>query len=83
MLRQGIGYVGMVLLQSQNLPIFIKAFTSGMVAGIPASVPLIVIVGLACYLHHSLMVGRAALLYTISNSIGIISNTVLLYLILR
>jgi len=82
MTRHYIGYVGMFLLQAQNVPIFIKAFTSGMVAGIPASVPVIVIVGLACYLHHSLMIGRVALLYTISNSVGIFSNVVLLWLIL-
>lgn len=78
-----IGYLGLVLLQSQNIPLILKGFYGTGLASLPLASPIIVIAGLTCYLHHSLKIGKQARLYTIGNSVGILSNGIVLYLILR
>jgi len=83
MITKIIPWLGLCLLHGQNIPLFYRAITTTTALNLPIATPIIVIIGLACYLHHSLKIGRQALIYTIGNTIGILSNIVLILCILK
>lgn len=74
-----IGWIGLVLLQSNSIPLIYSAFFNGVMIAIQT--PIMTIIGLSCYLYHSIK--RSDILYTTGNLIGIISNSILIYILLR
>ena len=68
-----IGIVGMIILQSNQIPLIVQSYN-----GMPVSIynALLVLVGLSFYLYYS--VARADILYIVSNSIGITFSVILL-----
>ena len=79
MLSKSIGWMGLIALQFNSIPLILSA-SSGLT--IPITTPMLSIFGLGCYLYHSVFV-RRDILYTVGNSIGIIVNSTLIYFIVR
>ena len=73
-----LGVLGMVMLQSNSLPAVFYALETGKAA--PISTILMTLGGLSCYLHHSIVTRNY--LYLIGNCIGLIGNSILLYVVL-
>ena len=61
-----IGYLGMLILQSNNIPLIVQSIEG---QAVNIYTPLMSITGLSFYLYYSLI--RKDLLYTIGNGIGI------------
>jgi hypothetical protein len=71
-----IGLVGLTVLQSNALPFLLAAMRGDMPPTILPSI--MTIAGLSCYLYRAIKMRD--LLYIIGNSIGIISNSILIAL---
>lgn len=74
-----LGWVGMLLLQMQSIPAIIQTVTNE-ATNIPLSLPVMCMMGLACYLYRSLVQGDT--LYTVGNTIGLIGQFSLICAIL-
>ena len=70
-----IGYTGMLILQSNSMPLIYQALINSV--AINLLTPIMTICGLSCYLYYS--VRRKDTLYTIGNSIGITSSLILIF----
>jgi hypothetical protein len=79
MLSKSIGWMGLIALQFNSIPLIISA-SAGLT--MPITTPMLSIFGLCCYLYHSIFV-RRDVLYTVGNTIGIIANSTLIYFIVR
>lgn len=73
-----IGYIGLLLVQLNVLPAILEAIKTG--ASAPIASILMMVVGLACYLYHSVKTGN--MLYTIGNGVGLACNLVLLFAVI-
>jgi len=73
------GWIGMVLIQSATLPTIINRIFDPTVAMPPLSMVLLIWSGLFLFLIRAII--QKDMLYIISNSIGFLSQSVLLYLI--
>ena len=76
---ESLGWVGMCLLQFQSIPAIIQTITND-TTNIPLSLPVMCMMGLACYLYRSLVQGDT--LYTVGNTIGLIGQFSLICAIL-
>ena len=74
-----IGLLGLIMLQSNSLPAVFYAIETGKAA--PVSTILMTLGGLSCYLWHSVIETKNTL-YTIGNCIGLLGNSILLYVVL-
>jgi hypothetical protein len=79
MLSKSIGWIGLIALQFNSIPLIMSA-SSGLT--MPITTPMLSIFGLGCYLYHSIFV-RRDILYTVGNTIGLVANSVLIYFIVR
>ncbi len=73
------GWIGMVLIQLATLPTIINKIFDPAVAMPPLSMVLLIWSGLFLFLIRAII--QKDMLYIISNSIGFLSQSVLLYLI--
>jgi hypothetical protein len=73
------GWIGMALIQSATLPTIINKIFDPTVAMPPLSMVLLIWSGLFLFLIRAII--QKDMLYIISNSIGFLSQSVLLYLI--
>ena len=75
------GYIGMVLLQGATIPATLEIVFELTSNRPPITMIVMMIIGLFLYLVRSIV--QKDLLYTISNTVGVIANTVLLLAIIN
>lgn len=78
MFKKSIGWIGLVCLQFNAVPLIVGAASGTAIA---IQTPLLTIIGLCCYLYHSII--RHDVLYCAGNFLGIVSNSILIYFLLR
>jgi len=78
---QIFGWLGLILLQSSNIPQVYKSIKTKKTKDISLHSALIVFFGLVCYLIYSLI--EKDLVYIVSNIIGLAFNITMINLIMR
>jgi MtN3 and saliva related transmembrane protein len=78
---QIFGWLGLILLQSSNIPQLYKSIKTKKTKDISLFSAIIVFFGLSCYLIYSVI--QKDLVYIVSNLIGLCFNTTMIVLIWR